>query len=194
LLPNSISTAFLPRLANELSNRQPQVPLIFRYTTIISIGSMLLAAVGGAPAIFVLFGRDYQGSIPSFLLLLPGLAALGGASILSGDLAAREKPKYSMWSAYAMLAVNVALNFLLIPIMGIAGASLASTVSYISDCCILLLFYRRESKTSLREMIPRFKDIVYLLTSVVSLTHRTTADGNWQLQSTKDSKSSSYEL
>ena len=162
LLPGSISSAFLPRLANELSSRQPQVPVIFRYTTIISVVSMLLAAVVGAPAIFVLFGWDYQGSIPSFLLLLPGLAALGGASILYGDLAVREKPKYGMWAAYATLTINIVLNFLLIPIMGIAGASLASTVSYIFDCCMALLFYRHESKTMLREMLPRLRDCAYL--------------------------------
>jgi O-antigen/teichoic acid export membrane protein len=123
---------------------------------------MLLAAVVGAPAIFVLFGRDYRASIPSFLVLLPGIAALGGASILSGDLAVRQKPKYSMWTAYATLAINIVLNFILIPIAGIVGSALASTVSYCFACCMALLFYRHVSKTQLRQMLPKLHDCRYL--------------------------------
>ena len=185
LLPDSISSAFLPRLANELSSRQSQVPAVFRYTTIVSVGSMLLAAVVGAPAIFVLFGRDYRASIPSFLLLLPGLAALGGASILSSDLAARQKPKYSMWTAYATLAINIVLNFILIPIAGIVGSALASTVSYIFACGMVLLFYRHESKTSLRDMLPRLRDWGYLFRVSVEMSRhlwRTLLGPRWAVR------------
>ena len=77
LLPDSISVAFLPRLANDLSNRQSQVPMVFRSAIIVSTVSMLLAAIIGSPAILIIFGKDYYAMLPSFLLLLPGIAALG---------------------------------------------------------------------------------------------------------------------
>ncbi len=169
MLPNSIALAFLPRLANELSERQAQVPAVFRYSTVVSAGAMLIAAILGVPAILLLFGRAYSGSIPSFLILLPGIAAFGGASILSSDLFAREKPRYSVIWSYSGLCVNVALNLLLIPIMGIAGAALASSVTYALTCTLTLMFYRRESGTPMREMIPRWKDCMYVLVGVTSM-------------------------
>jgi O-antigen/teichoic acid export membrane protein len=163
LLPDSIATAFLPRLTNDLSNRQTQVPRVFRITTIVSTASMLLAAIIGSPAIAIIFGKDYYAMLPSFLLLLPGIAVLGGASVLSGDLASREKPKYSVRISYSVLIVNIALNFCLVPFAGIAGSALASTISYILACCMVILFYRHESKVSIKEMIPRWEDFIYLL-------------------------------
>jgi O-antigen/teichoic acid export membrane protein len=163
LLPDSIGIAFLPRLSNEIADRQSQVPMVFRSAIIVSTVSMLLAAIIGSPAILIIFGKNYYAMLPSFLLLLPGIAALGGASVLSSDLITREKLKYSIWISYTVLIVNVILCFCLIPIMGIAGAALASTISYTLASCMVMLFYRRESKVSIKEMIPRWKDCVYLL-------------------------------
>ena len=169
LLPNSISSAFLPRLANELDARQSQVPRVFRYTTIISFLSMLLLGLLGIPVIFVLCGRIYVGSIVPFLLLLPGIATLGGSGILSSDLAARNKPKYSFYIGWTTLAINVALNFAWIPIMRIAGAALASTVCYAFAGVLWLICYRKETQMPSRDMIPKADDVKYLWQQCLSL-------------------------
>lgn len=163
LLPGSISVAFLPTLANELKDRQSEVPRVFRCTVIISFASMLLVAVLGIPVILYIFGAEYTGSILSFLLLLPGIAVMGGSSILSSDLAAREKPKYSVINGYATLTVNIILNLLLIPRIGIAGAAVASSVSYTLAGVLWLVFFRHESKVPFKQMIPGPEDFGYIL-------------------------------
>jgi len=169
LLPNSISAAFLPRLANDISGRQSQVPVVFRYTAVISTGSMLVIGMFGAPAMLVFFGWDYYGAIPSFLLLLPGIAVLGAASVLSSDLAAREKPKYSVWIGCIILVVNIVFSFVLIPSMGIAGAALASSIAFITAGVLWLIFYLRESGMLLRQMAPRVEDVKYVFRGVVAI-------------------------
>jgi len=169
LLPNSIASAFLPRLANELEAREAQVPKVFRCTSIISFTSMLLVGILGIPAILIFFGRNYLGTIPSFLLLLPGIAALGGSSILSSDLAARNKPKYGVYIGWTGLAVNIALNLSMIPIIGIAGAAIASTISYILCHIMVIYFYRYESRVPIREMVPRRADIQYLWNNLITI-------------------------
>ncbi len=165
LLPNALGTAFLPRLANELATRQRQVPLMFRTTTVLSVAAMLGVGLVGPPAIYLLFGMEFLGSIVPFLLLLPGIAALGGAAVLSSDLLAREKPKYSVWTGYSVLVLNVGLNLVLIPAIGIAGAAVASTICYASACGLRMLFYRRESGVPLRELAPRWEDVRYVWTN-----------------------------
>jgi len=175
VLPESISTAFLPRLANELSVRQPQVPRVFRCAMIVSAGSMLLAGILAVPVILVLYGWEYSGTIIPFFLLLPGSAVLGCASVLASDLAAREKPKYNMWVCYITLGTNIVLNLLLIPLMGIAGAAVASSLSYGVEGVLWLIFYRRESGTSFWEMIPRWQDAMYVVTGSVSVIRQVIA-------------------
>jgi O-antigen/teichoic acid export membrane protein len=162
LLPSSISAAFLPKLANELSERQLQVPRVYRYTVIISAISMLAAAVLGAPAILLFFGKDFAGAIVSFLCLLPGITVLGGSAILANDMAAREKPKYGLVTGYTTLGVNIILNLVLIPHLGIIGAAVASSISYSLAGVFWLVFFKKESKLSLSELIPTCQDVTYL--------------------------------
>jgi O-antigen/teichoic acid export membrane protein len=169
ILPQSIAAAFLPRLTNELDQRQSQVAQVYRYTVIISAFSIFIIAILGVPAIYILFGKAYAGSIVSFLWLLPGIAVLGGSSILSCDILAREKPKYSIITGYVTLILNVALNFWLIPKFGIAGAAIASTVSYSFAGSLWIIFYCRESSTSLKEIIPRFQDVAFLFNRTMKI-------------------------
>lgn len=163
VLPISIATAFMPHLANDISGQQPQVPRVYRYTMIISLVFMVIIAIVGAPVIVLVFGADYAGSIAPLLWLLPGIVVLGGSSILSSDLAVREVPKYSVIIGYSAVIVNLILNLLLIPKYGIIGAAIASTISYAFAGCMWIVFYRRESKTPLIELVPRLEDVKYLL-------------------------------
>jgi O-antigen/teichoic acid export membrane protein len=84
----------------------------------------------------LLFGREYEGAVASFLFLTPGMAALALSRVLAllrgGAPAAR-----CLLLRAASLAANVALNFALIPRHGIVGAALAS-----------LLVRRREGRSA----------------------------------------------
>lgn len=169
LVPDSISCAFLPRLANEVSKRQSQVPKVFRCATIIALLSMILAGIFGVPAILVLFGWRFLGVILPFLLLLPGSMVLGVASVLANDLVVRNRPKYNIWVSYLALTANILFNIFLIPLLGIVGAAVASSLSYTVEGILWLVFFRRESGTLLVEMLPRWQDALYVLNSLVSV-------------------------
>ena len=143
----------------------------------------LLVGILGIPAVLVLFGWDYSGSILSFLFLLPGVGVLGGASILASDLATREKPKYSLWINCIILVANIVLNFAFIPVMGIAGAAVASSISYISALALWLAFYRYESGASIQEMIPRFEDVKYLFVVFISIIRTVIVSSKSRLKS-----------
>lgn len=182
LLPNSIAAAFLPRLANDLVNRQPQVPMVFRCTMIVSAISMIGVGLLGVPAILLLYGWDYSDAIPSFLLLLPGVAAIGGSSILASDLASREKPGYSIRVGYVALGVCIILNILLIPLIGIRGSAIASSISYIVANIMWLYFYKHESGTAWKELAPGGRDIRYVAGVVASMIRQALLLGRTRLQ------------
>jgi O-antigen/teichoic acid export membrane protein len=166
MVPNSLGLAFLPRLANELATRQGQVPAVFRYSVLVSVASMAAVGVAGVPAILLFFGWAYAGSILPFLIMLPGVAALGGASVMASDLLTRGKPKYDIMICYSVLACNVVLNVLLIPILGITGAALTSSISYGMALVLWVGFYRYESKVPLANLVPRGADVAYVYRGV----------------------------
>jgi O-antigen/teichoic acid export membrane protein len=162
ILPGSLGQAFLPRLANELAERQGQVPSVYRYSLVISIASMFAMAAAGVGVILLLLKPIYIGSIVPFLILLPGVAALGGASILASDLLTRGKPYFNTAIAWANLGLNVVLNLLLIPVMGIAGAALTSTICYGITLTATTIIYLRVSGVPVREMAPRGADWMFV--------------------------------
>jgi O-antigen/teichoic acid export membrane protein len=172
LLPRSISIAFLSHLANELPTRQSQVPMVFRCTVIISLFSMSLFGAFGIPVMVIFYGREYVGSILPFLLLLPGIASLGGAGILASDLFARNKPKYSICIGYSILVINIVFCLILVPMIGIVGAALANSITYICASFLWLIFYRHQSKVPLREMVPKVSDFSYIIANVKSFIDR----------------------
>ena len=79
LLPNTLSTTFLPHLTHDLQNRQGQVPRMFRLTLLVSVLSLIPFGGIGAPAICFLLGKQYAQAIAPFLILIIGVALIGGA-------------------------------------------------------------------------------------------------------------------
>lgn len=162
LLPSSVAGAFLPRLANDLPNRQQQVPQMFRCMLIISFFLMLMLGAAGVPGIYLFFGKAYIGSIIPFLILLPGTAALGGSGILSSYLLARRKPGYAIVIGFVILGLNVILNLCLIPFLGINGSAIANSSALIFSALMWMIYYRRESGVPIKELCVKYDDFKLL--------------------------------
>jgi O-antigen/teichoic acid export membrane protein len=92
-----------------------------------------LAAAGAAvayPFIVLVYGSAWEGSVLPFALLMPAVVALAVEGP-ARDMLVRIAPPLSI-SAASTIAVllNIVLNLVLVPAIGIAGASVASVLSY----------------------------------------------------------------
>jgi O-antigen/teichoic acid export membrane protein len=96
----------------------------------VAIVLALCAAAVSFPFIIVVYGSAWRASVLPFALLMPAVVALA----IEGparDMLIRIAPPLAISAAsVAGLALNAGLNFLLIPRMGIEGASVASVLSY----------------------------------------------------------------
>ena len=72
-----------------------------------------------------------------------GIFTLSIGRVLVAELLARERPRYIVWASSAAVVANVIGNLLLVPRMGISGASLASSVSYSIMSGVVTWYYRR---------------------------------------------------
>jgi O-antigen/teichoic acid export membrane protein len=92
-----------------------------------------------------------------FVLLMPAVVALAVEGP-ARDLLVRIAPPLSISAASAAgLTLNAALNFLLVPRIGIAGASIASVLSYSLAGGLMLLLLSRHGDVPMRSAfaIPR---------------------------------------
>ena len=162
-MPSAVSGVVLPHLTNTSKDRVLTTQRAYRNLMAFSAPFYLVLALAGPALIGVLYGQRFAGAALPFLLLLPGTYFMGGSRLMMTYLSAEEKPKRAIYVGWAALVANVALNVALIPVLGIAGAAVASTISYCGAACMWIWAFKRESDSPLKELLPRWGEMRSLL-------------------------------
>jgi O-antigen/teichoic acid export membrane protein len=102
----------------------------------------LLAAVS-YPAIVVLYGHEWKGSAVPLVILAVAAVAITLAWSVYGYLVREGRLRDISVITLGSLAANIVLNLILIPLIGIIGAALASLVTYWALGLLLALRFRR---------------------------------------------------
>lgn len=152
-IPNAVTTVLFPRTAADQQQARQFTPFVARTTLLFTSLVALGLGVVGQPLIVLCFGAEFRAAFMPLLLLLPGVVFLGTGKVLASDLAGQGKPQYGSWAATLALIVTIIFDLLLIPRSGIAGAALASTLSYILSFLVLLVLYIRESENTIRSVL-----------------------------------------
>jgi O-antigen/teichoic acid export membrane protein len=101
----------------------------------------------------LLFGKEFLEANSCVRFLLPGTFCFSLWKIYVNDLIARGKALVYSYSAAISALVIIVLDFLLVPKLGIIGASIASSVGYILATCYVIYKFNRYSKIHINELI-----------------------------------------
>lgn len=161
LLTNPLVIAALPfqaeagiQEAGRLSFKAARFNLIFA-----------LALGGGFAAtlwlvIPLLYGREFDGAYPALLALLPGIVAMAVARPLGNWLTRQERPWVLTGMGVGAFALNLALNVVLLPAVGLVGASIASSVAYATLAAAFVTWGLRITGLRLRDVLmPTAEDL-----------------------------------
>jgi O-antigen/teichoic acid export membrane protein len=78
----------------------------------------------------LVFGAAYRGAVPLVWILTPGTVFLSCGGVVSDLLRGRNRPVIVAWSQGLAAVFTVGLLIALLPVVGVYGAAIASTVSY----------------------------------------------------------------
>jgi O-antigen/teichoic acid export membrane protein len=131
LVPTVMGAILFPRLVRLPASERWRVTrhLTWRVAAALTVAAAI-AAVLARPALTFVYGASFVDAVPAFRILAVAVIFIGANSLLSNHLAAVGFPlaAVAIWGVAAV--ANVALNALLIPGHGIAGAAVASLVCY----------------------------------------------------------------
>jgi O-antigen/teichoic acid export membrane protein len=143
---HAVQSVLFPRLSSTEDERSRAdqaaqfVRLLLTLTVVLSLG---MAVVGPYLVVWV-FSGAFAGSVVSLWLLLPGIAVFAATNVLAAYFSAIGRPGINLAVASVALVATIVLNLLLLPRIGIAGAAIASTVSYtISTVLSLWVFWHK---------------------------------------------------
>jgi O-antigen/teichoic acid export membrane protein len=128
-LPNVAGAVLLPKV---IQGQEGEADLSLRVARNILLFSLLCAlglAVAGKFLIALIFPK-YPAAYAPLLWMLPGLVIAGFGSVFNTRLAGQGYPAITLWAPALALALNVALNLTLIPVLGLKGAALSTSLAY----------------------------------------------------------------
>jgi O-antigen/teichoic acid export membrane protein len=148
-IPQATALALFPRTARTPGEDASEFTcLILRHVFAISCLSAAALALLSPVAVPLLFGQRFAPSVRVIWLILPGTIVTAMAKVASSHLTGRGKTgRNSVFAGVAVL-VTLGLDLLLIPRFGIAGAAVASSVSYVINGALLLIILRKELRAS----------------------------------------------
>lgn len=153
MVPDSISTVFYPRVAGmERGRADALAPQVSRFTLLVTV-LVVIAFVPPAWLATNVILPTFADSLVPFLILLPGIVALSVSKVLSGYIGGLGLPLHVARASLVNLVVNVMANVILIPVLGIAGAALASLISYTVHATMLAIIASRLARRPTLEYV-----------------------------------------
>lgn len=154
------------------SSAKESVLITQRITRLIGMGVLtasLLVALVAPVAIPLIFGNDFSPTVPPLILLLPGILAWSLARVLAQFVAYQSgKPWINMKASLYAFILNMFLLFIFIPLWGIAGAAIASSISYFCNFILLARAFKKLSGATLFLTIIPTKEDFALIKSIIS--------------------------
>jgi O-antigen/teichoic acid export membrane protein len=153
-LPAIVAMALFPRTARTVgAGAEDFTCMILRQVSFLTSGAALLIALMCPVAIPLIFGGRFTPSVAVVWWILPGTVALSLGKVVAADLTARGMVNHLPVSAVIGLILTLALDFLLIPRLGIQGAAIASSVAYLASGVYLMAVLRRKLNTSWKNLL-----------------------------------------
>lgn len=109
----------------------------------ITLAGGVLAGALSVVAIPWVFGRDYAGSVLPFVILLPGIVIWSYMSVLANSLAGMGSQRVNIQGALLSFTLNGGGCLLAIPVLGMAGAALASSIAFTVTALYTIYMYGR---------------------------------------------------
>jgi O-antigen/teichoic acid export membrane protein len=113
-----------------------------------------------------LFGAGFTEARIVVLILAPGMLFTAITMIISHYFSGVGMPKYSMYGSAVGLVMTLSVGFILIPVLGIRGAALTTTLSYLVCMCYLIIVFMRKTGAGFRDFKIHKSDFSLLRTAL----------------------------
>jgi O-antigen/teichoic acid export membrane protein len=133
MLSQAAGTVLYPRFSAMHGNPEERYRLAIKAGIVVGAVTLAGSIVLVAALFFLLepiFGAAYKATFVPFLWLLPGVVVWAIARMNSNCIAAAGKPEWNLYGVILSTFINILANVLLIPAYGVAGAAVASSLSY----------------------------------------------------------------
>lgn len=144
VFPKSIGSAFEGRLYScKEEDRKSISAQVIKFSFYGTMGICMIGILC-KPLIEVLYGEEYSRAGIPMVILLIGIIFASMGKVAPAYFFTKGNSKIHLIVSSMVLAINLTLNAILIPKMGINGAALASTISYVFYGIVYIIMLKRD--------------------------------------------------
>ncbi|MDD3464821.1 MAG: oligosaccharide flippase family protein [Candidatus Cloacimonetes bacterium] len=152
ILNNSVNAILLPHISSEPAKMTEVYRAAVRKNALIIFPFAVLGLIFATPLITFLYTETYLGSVPFFrvyLLNLPLRVATYGIIFM-----ALRKTRYIMMNSLVTLGLNLVLNLVLVRLIGMMGAVIATVIVTWLSVALYLYWMQHKLGLDLTELFP----------------------------------------
>jgi O-antigen/teichoic acid export membrane protein len=160
-IPVAVSFVLMPWVAGRTASRAIEGTAIVSRFAFVGMSALGMATAVLAPYLIKFaYGESYLPAVEPLRILMPGIVMSGIFTLLGSYMLGRGRLRQLIAVSAAGFGLNMLLNITLLPSYGIAGAALASSVSYTVTTLITAYLAVHDSDLSVWEIfLPQAKDI-----------------------------------
>lgn len=173
LLPQSLGFVLLPYASSSEDSILERFLLVGRIVILVCLLLVVISLFTIDFLIVTLYGEAFGEASSSFVVLLFGSVPFCFFLIYASFFAGRNRVKVNMYASLIGLITTIILDFLLIPTFNALGASLASSISYLSTTLFLIYVLNKEFDASIKDMLLfQRRDFEFLKSLLFKLKHK----------------------
>lgn len=165
IISHSIGLVELSVLSNtEQAQRSKQLTLRFtKLAVMLTFVAMLVICLLPTTFFEWLLSGEF-GDIRSVIMLMaPGVVFFSAHTVMANFFSGTGRPKYNLYASLIGLSVTIVAAFLLIPRMGIQGAAITISLTYLALFVYQWMVFRRLTGSRLSELLPNHSDWNWLV-------------------------------
>jgi O-antigen/teichoic acid export membrane protein len=139
---------------------------VFRVTLVLAAGLALLLAAAAPLLCSIVFGSEFDGSVPELRVLALSAFGISALELLGNALTAQRKPMLEAGAIAVAFATTIVLDLVLIPPLGGLGAAIATSVAYSAGGAAIAAIFVRSLGARASDLVPRGSDLTWLARKV----------------------------
>lgn len=153
MIPITIAAVIVPFAVTSSKEVSEKVKIILR---LLFNGYVLIGiAIAAASPFFIplIFGNEFSETVLPFLILLPGVIIFSITTLLAAYFAGINRQEINLKISFFCFLIIMALDFILVPSVGMKGAAVASCIGYAFSGFYSLFEFSKQSGWSFKELL-----------------------------------------
>ncbi|MCP4263606.1 MAG: oligosaccharide flippase family protein [Planctomycetes bacterium] len=167
VLPNTLMTVLMPKSAGDAKGKRELIAQCSRFTALICGVALIVLLLFAKPLVHILFSPAFSPVVPLIQILCLGTFFRCLSKVFVPYLLGTNHPGIASISVTISTIVNLVTIWVLLPRIGLVGAALGVTLSYIVSSIILTASFVRLSGLTVRTIYTYNKDDVHLMVRVI---------------------------